>query len=387
MVHQENYNFGQFDWEITFVVDPVTNKRIIAFPHISSSSKFLFLCLKSYLINHRNYCYPSRETLKKMMGLGSLMTVDKYLRELADFTFINILQFRQGRRNYKNVYVINELDKERTKESILYYKNSQPDNLKPVFIRPEISIDEIEIAISTENCQFKYVGEREKLEKSTTQMCTCTNFVHGGVQNLYSKNIDLNNMELTPPCSPFGELTPENQQKMTFSKNLNSKSFKPYFSPYQTPVSQESTPFQATQKGFIYPELKIKYSEWNLVAEKFIYEFENPDNVNFLNQTDRVIALSLLEIMKDDKKTEDLAADIEIVFEYAKDEKVSKAVIKKLINIAFIIDKFTPEQYQKAFDIAKKRGKEQSLSYLRKVLEKAFMPELYTDVYVKKKAF
>jgi len=209
---------------------------------------------------------------------------------------------------------------------------------------------------------------------------TCTahsiNLIQSSIRSeTTSETININ--KSTPP----GELTP------LLSKIMSHKKIISEINPSQTPVSQESTPFQATQKGFIYPELKIKYSEWNLVAEKFIYEFKNPDNVNFLNQTDRVITLSLLEIMKDDKKTEDLAADIEMVFEYAKDEKVSKTLIKKLINIAFIIDKFTPEQYQKAFDIAKKRGKEQSLSYLRKVLEKAFMPELYTDVYAKKKAF
>jgi len=174
-----------------------------------------------------------------------------------------------------------------------------------------------------------------------------------------------------------------------------------------TPDKQEPTTFQATHKpgstddsnsefemlkqrleenlnaGIDDSRKTNKRDEWFMVPDMMSYDFGNPEHIAFLNQTDEKIVVFLTKYLGDTpeenkEQRESLETDIHtFLYKFAREEKVSSALIKKLKNIAYIIDKFSLDQYIKAYDIAKKRGHHAKLSYIRRVLEKAVMPKIY----------
>ena len=153
-----------------------------------------------------------------------------------------------------------------------------------------------------------------------------------------------------------------------------------------TPLIEEKTPLRAKNdkiSNFLPKNRRNAQNEWFMVPDKMEFEFHDQEHIKLLNKPDAEIIAGLTHIIENDDKREALETDIDIFFRFAMKEKVCKSLINKIKNIDYILDKFDYKQYLKGFELAQKKGKENKLSYLRKILEKAFMPEIYSHMKLK----
>ena len=148
-----------------------------------------------------------------------------------------------------------------------------------------------------------------------------------------------------------------------------------------TPPTEEKTPLRAKNDKIsdLLKNQKNTKNEWFLVPDKLEYEFNDSEHVKLLNKPDGELTAMIPAFLADNGKREALETDIDIFFRFARKEKVSTSLINKIKNIDYILDKFDYKQYLKGFELAQARGKENKLSYLRKVLEKSFMPKIHSQ--------
>jgi len=150
-----------------------------------------------------------------------------------------------------------------------------------------------------------------------------------------------------------------------------------------TPPSEEKTPLRAINDKIsnLPKNQRNAQKEWFMVSDKMEYQFHDPKHVKLLNRPDKQLTRLIPGILEDDAKRETLQADIDIFFRFAR-KKISEALIKKLKNLDYILDKFDRRQYMKGFELAQAKGKgeENKLSYLRNILTKAFMPKVYSQM-------
>ena len=217
-----NYNFGHYDWELLFVYDYELRRRVIAFPHISHSAKHLYVMLKSYLIETKDFCFPDQKSLAALMGC-SISSITKYLKELQKYDLIQILKFKYGNQN-KNVYVINRVDKINTIKRILIFKDNQPDDLKPVVQMPEFEVDEIVNFLKEKTGNiFNYVGISNIVKTKTPSRdkkgrFTSSKNKHNAVDKFVDKSKNIVNNQYLIALS-HGNYTPSALVKNT-SKSL-----------------------------------------------------------------------------------------------------------------------------------------------------------------------
>ena len=148
-----------------------------------------------------------------------------------------------------------------------------------------------------------------------------------------------------------------------------------------TPSSKEKTPLRAKNDKIsnLPKNRRNNRKEWFMVPDKLEFEFHDPEHIKLLNRPDREIIVHLAAILENDSTREMLETDIDIFFRFTRKEKVSESLIKKIQKIDYILDKFDYKQYLRGFELAQAKGKEDKLSYLCKVLEKAFIPNVYSQ--------
>jgi len=170
------------------------------------------------------------------------------------------------------------------------------------------------------------------------------------------------------------EDTPPSLQK---SKDLLTKKLPP---PGKKVKTYTKSTAKSTAKILSTPSPKKKNPKNRvfMIPETLAERFTDAGNVSFLNQPDAKIIPALFDYLKNDGKRDNLETDVDIFFQFAGQESVSAVLVKKLNNISFILDKFDAEQYRKGRELAGARDGDKKLSYLRKVLEKAFRPKPYT---------
>jgi len=153
-----------------------------------------------------------------------------------------------------------------------------------------------------------------------------------------------------------------------------------------TPPEGELTPLQEKNETNAQPK---KYGPQDKIPNSIKHDFVEPKHVEFLNQNDEQIIASLNQYLyqgepdKNKDQRENLQADIDTFLGFARKNKVrSMALIYKLINVNYILDKFSLEQFIRAYNIALERAKKEpdvnkKLSYIRKILERGVMPKVY----------
>lgn len=194
----KSYNFGQFDWELVQIYDYEKRKRIIAFPHITYHVKYLYMILKSFLIDNKAWCYPDKSTLAAHMGCSE-KSIDRYLEDACKFELIKILHFKFGSR-IKNVYVVNRIDKIKTTENVLFYGENQPDFFKPSTIEPEFTVQKIiEYFENMTKYKYKYAGEKVFSQKKDIQRGENGRFASHGKFDGGEKRVE-------PAVDPHGQI-------------------------------------------------------------------------------------------------------------------------------------------------------------------------------------
>ena len=145
-----------------------------------------------------------------------------------------------------------------------------------------------------------------------------------------------------------------------------------------TPAAQEKTTLQVIQKPINKTRNKSKSNEWFMIPNKLEAELSCKENLDFLNSTDEKIVAFLVNYLENQELGEYLSSDINTIFKFAKENKISKSLHNKLKNIEYILDKFSAEQYIKAYEIAQSYNKdlEKKLSYIRGILTKAWTPKV-----------
>ena len=159
-----NTNFTQIDNELIFVYDPESGGRYAAFPHIPGPVKYLYVVLKTCCINDKDFCYPTREYLADITGY-SVKSIERYLEVLEKHHLISITQYRCGSK-IKNVYIVNRIDKLKTYENLIFFKNQQPETFSPSTDSPDISYSHIAKRLyEYTGDTWVYAGEKSQKEK------------------------------------------------------------------------------------------------------------------------------------------------------------------------------------------------------------------------------
>jgi len=183
-----SYNFGHYDWELLFVYDYEKRRRVVSFPHISHCAKHLYVILKSYLIEQKDFCFPDQKSLADLMGC-SISSVVKYLKELETFDLITILKFKYGSQN-KNIYLINRVDKVNTIKEVLSFKKNQGYDLKPQVVKPKITIDEIiDFLKERTGNSYRFIDKKRKRNAKPAQRDNNGRFINGDSANRMVDNV------------------------------------------------------------------------------------------------------------------------------------------------------------------------------------------------------